>query len=163
MTLIDHLERFLGLIELGWERDADGEQMPFQVVRLGDPSNSETISFASLGLGRYPLASPASGRVIRHELMMLVPATMQSSPVPSLIHQVGSAAIHGQKPLLRSDVIGPYGPLVPGSFLEALYVIVQFATYEGDDGPMVIAWLVPSRGRRLTSSLGGVGRPLKTN
>lgn len=46
-------------------------------------------------------------------------------------------------------MIGPAGALVPGSGLTALYVTMpsyfprDFATFSGDHGEVVIAWLVP--------------------
>lgn len=123
--------------------------MPFQVVRYDQGSGPGTIGFSTLGLGRFPLSSPTSGRAIRHELLMIAPKTMESSAIPSLLLQVGSAAVKGRRALVRGDVIGPYGPLLPGTSLEALYVTSpvyfpdDFAIFEGDDQPVVIAWLAP--------------------
>jgi hypothetical protein len=72
MSLIDHLERYLGEIEAGWSRNADGHEMPFQVARFPKGSHSGTVSFATVGLSRHPLRS-ASGKDIRQELMVIVP------------------------------------------------------------------------------------------
>lgn len=149
MTLVEHLERFLGPLQLGWAVDADGFKMPFQVVRFEKGSGPGTISLATLGLGRHLLTSPTSGREIRHELLILAMKGMESGAIPSLLHQVGSAALRGHRALLRGDVIGPHGPLVAGSSMEALYVTApvyfpdEFATYADAEGPVVIAWLVP--------------------
>lgn len=149
VTLVEHFERFLGPIQVGWAADPSGIEMPFQVVRFERGSGPGTISFATLGLGRYPLTSPTSGRDIRHELLVIAPTDLASSTIPSLLHQVGNAAIRGRRALVRGDVVGPQGPLVAGSTLEALYVTApvyfpdNMATYEGGDSHVVIAWLVP--------------------
>jgi hypothetical protein len=149
MGLVEHFEKGLGQIEVGWSVDADGRRMPFQIVRFPQGSGPGTISFATLGLGRYPLTSPDPDIEIRHELLMLAPESLRDGVLPSLIQQVGEETIHSQRPLLRGDVIGPRGPLIPGSQMEALYVTLpvyfpdEFATCEEDDHTIVIAWLVP--------------------
>lgn len=146
MTLIDHLERYLGEIEGGWSRDADGHQMPFQVARFPHGSGSGTVSFATLGLSRYPLRD-ASGKEIRHELLMIVPERLREGVIPGLLQQVGQESLSAARPLLRGEVIGPRGALVAGSEMEAMYVAIpvylpdDFAVY--DDEQIVIAWLVP--------------------
>jgi hypothetical protein len=148
-VLVDHFERYLGPIQEGWAVDADGAQMPFQIVRFDHGSGPHTVSFATLGLGRYPLPSPSTGRAIRHELLMLAPERLARGPLPSLIQQIGTAAIAGRRALLRGDVIGPHGPVVAGSQMGAFYVAMpayfpdDFATCECEEGSVVIAWLVP--------------------
>jgi hypothetical protein len=123
--------------------------MPFQVVRFAGGSDADSVGYATLGLSRYPLSSPTSGRAIQHELFMLAPESLSPDLVVSLLLQVGSAALRARRALLRGDVVGPAGPLVPGSALTALYVTMpvyfpdDFATFSGDDGDVVVAWLVP--------------------
>lgn len=149
MGLIEHFEEVLGQIELGWSVDADGRRIPFQIVRFPLGSGPGTISFATLGLGRHPLRSPNSAVEIRHELLMLAPESLRDGVLPSLIQQVGEETVHSQRPLLRGDVIGPRGPLIQGSQMEALYVTQpvyfpdEFATCREEYGAVVIAWLVP--------------------
>jgi hypothetical protein len=147
--LTEHLELYLGEIQEGWTRDADGDKMPFQVLRFGRGSGPRTVSFSTLGLSAYGLQSPSTGREIRHELLMIVPEGLASGPVPGLLQQVGIDALTAGRALLRGDVIGPQGPLVCGSAMEALYVGMpvyfpdEFATYVGNDLSIVIAWLIP--------------------
>lgn len=148
MTLVDHLERYLGELEVGWSVDEDGREMPFQVVRFPRGSGSGTVSFATLGLSRYPLRSH-SGKEIRHELLMIVPDRLREGPVPALLQQIGIEVLAAAAPLLRGDVVGPRGSLLQGSPMEAVYVAMpvyfpdEFAVYEDDADPIVIAWLVP--------------------
>lgn len=148
MSLVDHLEGYLGEIEVGWSRDADGHEMPFQVVRFPGGSGSGTVSFATLGLSRYPLAS-SSGKEIRHELLMIVPDGLRDGPIPGLLQQIGTEVLAAARPLLRGEVIGPRGELVAGSRMEAVYVAIpvylpeDFAVYEGDGERVAVVWLVP--------------------
>ncbi len=147
--LTEHLELYLGEIQEGWTRDADGSKMPFQVLRSRRGSGPGTLSFSTLGLSAYSLQSSGTGREIHHELLMIVPEDLASGPVPALLQQVGIDALTAGRALLRGDVIGPRGPLVRGSAMEALYVGMpvylpdEFATYTYDDLSVVIAWLIP--------------------
>jgi suppressor of fused protein SUFU len=148
-TLVEHFERVLGPIHTGWSVDPDGAPMPFQIVRFTGGSDAESVGYATLGLSRYPLSSPTSGRAIRQELFMLASDSLSPDRVVSLLLQVGATALRARRDLLRGDVIGPAGALVPESNLTALYVTMpvyfpdEFATFAGDDGDVVIAWLVP--------------------
>jgi hypothetical protein len=148
-TLVDHFERVLGPIHTGWSVDPDGAPMPFQIVRFAGGADADSVGYSTLGLSRYPLSSPTSGREIRQELLMLAPDSLSPDRVVSLLLQVGSTALRARRALLRGDVIGPAGALVPQSSLTALYVTMPvyfpdaFATFTDEDGDVVIAWLVP--------------------
>ncbi|WP_426297758.1 suppressor of fused domain protein [Arthrobacter sp. R-11] len=123
--------------------------MPFQIVRFSGGSGPDSVAYATLGLSEYPLSSSTSGRAIRQELLMLAPDSLTPDSVASLLLQVGSMALGSRRALLRGDVIGTAGALVPGSELTALYVTMpvcfpdEFATCSGSDGDVVVAWLVP--------------------
>lgn len=149
MALVEHLERYLGAIDVGWKTDADGSALPFQVVRYTRGAGPDTVAFSTLGLSRFGLRSPTSGREIRHELLMVVPESLKDGPVPGLLQQVGMGALKSGRALLRGDLIGPHGPLFPGSSMEALYVAMpayfpdEFASCVEDGQAVAIAWLIP--------------------
>jgi hypothetical protein len=148
-SLVEHFERVLGPVHAGWSVDPDGDEMPFQIVRFSGGSDVDSVGYATLGLSRYPLSSTSSGRAIRQELLMLAPESLAPDRVVSLLLQVGSMALGSRRALLRGNVIGPAGSIVPESDLTALYVTMpvyfpdEFATFAGDDGDVVVAWLVP--------------------
>ncbi len=121
MGLIEHLELYLGEMECGWSRDADGQPMPFQVARFGDPPVPNTVAFSTLGLSRNALRSPVSDKSIHLELLMLVPVSLRDGPVPGVLQQVANELMETGYAVLRGDVIGPRGPLFAGSPVEALY------------------------------------------
>ncbi|MFV0459448.1 MAG: suppressor of fused domain protein [Actinomycetales bacterium] len=123
--------------------------MPFQIVRFAGGSDSDSVGYSTLGLSRRALVSPTSGRRIREELLMLAPEKMPADTVVSLLLQVGTMVLSSGRPLLRGNVIGPSGPLTPGSALTALYVTMpvyfpdDFATFSDATGDVIIVWLAP--------------------
>ena len=123
--------------------------MPFQVVRFAGGSDADSVGYATLGLSQHPLLSPTTGRTIRQELLMLAPESQAPDRVVSQLLQVGSMALGAERALLRGNVIGPAGAILPESELTALYVTTpvyfpdEFATFAGPDGDVVVAWLVP--------------------
>jgi hypothetical protein len=154
MSLPQHLEKFLGTIQGGWSHDADGRKMPFNVVEFAGGPRPNTVTFSTLGLSKTPLRSRTTGKVIHHELVIVIPETMRNGPAPGILQQIGQDAIASEQALLRGDVIGPRGPLFSAdSHMEAFYASIPvyfpdgFATLRDDDRDVVMVWLVPiSRG-----------------
>lgn len=150
MSLPSHLEAYLGPIEAGWQKNADGAEMPFQVARFAKGSGEGTISFATLGLSNHALDGKT--KKIHQELLMIMPETLRDGPVPGILQQVGAAALSSNRALLRGDILGPRGQLFPNSSMEALYVSIpvylpdEFAVYAQGRNEIVMAWLVPISG-----------------
>lgn len=152
-TLTEHFERDLGPIEVGWTSDADGNRLPFQVVKFDRVPLRGLAAFATLGLSRHPVQSRTSGKEIRLELLLLVHADQTSGPFPAILQDIAKETILAGKSILRGDVLGPKGPLTPGSAMEAFYVTApvylpdEFASADEDGNSIVIAWLVPVSGQ----------------
>jgi hypothetical protein len=81
---------------------------------------------------------------------MSVWAGALSVDLQSVLEFVARQLAEGRDPLTRGDVIGPAGPLVPGSPMEALYVcqptyfpddVATFPLAEGGIGRLW--WLIP--------------------
>jgi hypothetical protein len=148
-ALISHLEHYLGAMEGGFQLDEPGSPTPFQVARFPYESDSRTCAFATLGLARFALPSRTSEKEIHHELLMLVPEALAVGPIPGILQQVGLGALSAHGALLRGDVLGPVGPVIDGSSMEALYVSApaylpdEFAACDTEGHRVVIAWLVP--------------------
>jgi hypothetical protein len=124
--------------------------MPFQVVKYDSPTIRLTTAYSTLGLSDHPLRSRTSGRDLRLELIMMIRTTESQFEVPDLLQNVGLQMIQTGSALLRGDVIGPRGPLRPGSNLEALYAALpvyladDFAGCSLGDGlECAIVWLIP--------------------
>ncbi|HEX3956225.1 MAG TPA: suppressor of fused domain protein [Trebonia sp.] len=123
--------------------------MPFQVTRHLEGQVPDSVAFSTVGLSKFELTSRRTRKSIRHELIMCVPDSLRDGSVPGLLQQVGLTTLRSGNALLRGDVIGPAGPVLPGSSLTALYVGVpvyfpdEFAEVEEDGKTIIIAWLVP--------------------
>jgi len=143
--LVEHLEGYLGEIQVGWSHDADGSPLPFQVVRFSPGELAGRAVFSTLGLSATPLLSRTSGRRVRHEVIMIVPDRLRVGPVPGLLQQVGLEILGSGSALLRGDVIGPRGPLFAMTEMEALYasIPVYLPDEFGQHKDVVIVWLIP--------------------
>jgi hypothetical protein len=146
--LIAHLERHLGEIDTGWRANQAGE-VPFSIVRFTHAPGAHFVAYSTLGLSHAALASPEPAKHIHHELIMLVPPSLEAGRVASILEQAGSEALDSGTAYLRGEVIGPRGPLFPNSQLEALYVAIpvylpdEFAVCRENGRDIVLAWLVP--------------------
>lgn len=149
VTLIEHIESFLGGIDAGWSEGVDGQKMDFQVVRCPMGVSVDTVAFLTLGLSCHRLTSRVSGKVIHHELLMVVSGHLHTGYVPGLLQQVAAEQLLAGEALVRGQVLAPRGALVEGSELEAIYVGVpvclpdEFGTYRGTNEDVIFAWLIP--------------------
>jgi hypothetical protein len=148
--VIAHLERFCGPIARGWTTDPGGNQMPFQIVEMQGGPIAGTITYATLGLGKIPLGSRRSEKLVRHELVMLSRSNAKPGNLLPILQQVAMEAVQRNEALLRGEVIDPCrGRLFEGSTVTALYVSIpvyfpnEFASVEDDAGTVIFAWLIP--------------------
>lgn len=138
------LERYLGIIQQGWKHDTDGNAMTFQLIQCKQGMLPNVITYGTLGLSHHLFQG------IRQELFIMVDENENQSFFPSILHQVAMMAYSTHRPFLRGEVIGPYGPMIPDSKMEAFYVAAptylpdEFHIYEdGTPPPIVQVWLVP--------------------
>jgi hypothetical protein len=150
MGLIEHLEARLGAITGGWSRDPDGRPRGFRVAGFSKGVIPGVESFSTIGLSRYELVSPRSGRQLRLELVAGERGGSDMAYLPGLVGQLADEILGAGQALLRGDVIGPRGPLVPGSKMEAWYAAAPvyyddgFAAVDLEDGHRAaIVWIVP--------------------
>lgn len=150
MGLIEHLEARLGLVTGGWSKDADGRPWPFRVAAFAGGALPGVRSFSTIGLSKDDLVSPRSGRKLRLELLAGERGGPGTDFLPGLVGQVAEEVVTSGRAVLRGDVIGPRGPLVPGSRMEAWYAASpvyyddDFAGVDLDDGHRAaIVWLAP--------------------
>jgi hypothetical protein len=145
--LVEHLERFLGEIEMGWRVPTLPNRQVIQVVRFSRTAFGGT-AFATLGLSRQALRSRVSDRTIHQELLMIVSAPADRK-VPAVLAQLASEVSMSEDAILRGDVIGPRGALFDDSAMEALYATVpvylpdEFGVLDRGSRPVVVSWLVP--------------------
>ncbi|GAA2114870.1 suppressor of fused domain protein [Actinomadura alba] len=153
MNLIDHLESRLGRIMHGWSYNPDGRPMPFRVAECSGGELPNVNTYVTVGLSETHLPSRVSDKSIHQELMISVPSDQADGPYPALLQQIGCHLIREESALLRGDVVGPYGPILEGSPLEAFYASLpvhhdnDFAVVEPDEEgrafAIALTWLIP--------------------
>ena len=153
-NIVLHLESHLGRIEKGWSKDETGKPMRFQVAKFVNGTLPGCSKYCTVGLSHFELASSVSGKIIRQEILFLSKAELGDRNIPGILQQVGDEALNRARAYLRGDVIGPRGPLIDGSQMEALYVAMpvyfpeSFYSCQSDEAvSIVIAWLVPISSR----------------
>lgn len=149
-SIITHYEKYLGEILHGWRSGPDGGETAFDVVQFKGGPIAGTSTFATVGLSKFKLASRASAKVIRQELLIMAKTSYGTRSIPGLLQQVGGEMIARCAAYLRGEVISPRGRLFKGCNFEALYVTMPtyfpdpFASFEVEIGETgVVAWLVP--------------------
>jgi hypothetical protein len=146
--LIGHLEGQLGSIDGGWSETVSGERLLFKVLRFVDVPMAGGSTFATFGMSDVELALP-SGKGVRQELLFSCHRAGHAKPIPGLLHVVGEDLLRAGRALARGDVIGPAGPLFPGSSLTALYSSTPVVFPEslhvwvGSTPATVFVWLIP--------------------
>ena len=149
-SLIEHYEKYFGVIQHGWSKSADAIDMPFQVVECQEGTFKGVSCFATLGMSNYELGASVSGKAIRQELFLAAPTSLGARNIPAVLQQIGNETINRGLAYLRGDVIGPRGCLFEGAAFQAIYVTMPvyfpeaLKTFQGEEGcEIVIAWLVP--------------------
>lgn len=152
-TVYEHLEKFAGEISGGWSSDPDGNKSPFQIVQTAGGPHLGTTTFSTLGLSKFALPDGQTGheaRLIRHELIMVVPKDAVPGNIAGILLQAGMDAISRNAAYLRGEMLGPKGALFEGYEPRALYACIpvyfpeEFAVVNSEEsGDVVFVWLVP--------------------
>ena len=109
---------------------------------------AEAQSYVTIGLSTYVLTSP-SKRDSRMELLGASYKRFEELRPEGNLLTVAHDLIQEHRPLLRGEVIGPRGPIVPGSVLEAYYCALPvyfpdgLASFHGTVPRTNNMWLVP--------------------
>jgi Suppressor of fused protein (SUFU) len=146
--LVEHYESVLGTIDSAWSALGDDDAVRFSVLRFRGAPMRGAETLATLGLSHTRLALPR-GRAVRQELVVTCYERFAGDDLAALLQAVGEDVLDKGTALLRGEVLGPAGQLLPDTALTALYVSVpavfpdQLHGYEGSDPETVIVWLVP--------------------
>ena len=148
MNIIDHLELYLGEIDVGYQGD-DSTPAGMQVVRFGPNSPFEgATTLVTLGLCRSHLSQP-TGAALHQELLLHFRNDRQPGNAPAILFQVSAELIRRGVGLHRGDVLGPRGSLFGRGHASALYAAApmllpdDFAVYREGEVSVVLTWLVP--------------------
>jgi hypothetical protein len=143
--LIAHVERELGPIMRGLTSDRT-PGIPVAIIE--DRPVPGATAYCTLGLSKHCFHS-AAGRKFRQELLGCSWHRFDELAPEAILSAVAEELLATHTALVRGEVIGPRGPLVAGSALEALYCSqpVYFsdalATFAGSEPATVFVWLVP--------------------
>ena len=149
MGLVEHLETYLGEIQMGWRWDLDGIEQQIQVVKFDAGPIAETATFTTLGLSRVDLHSSVSGMPLRQELLMMARFSDLPLPISRIMRTVTREVVKTGHTLLGGQIIGPAGRLFPNFRFEALYVTGpayfpdEFSRCIEDGYSVDIVWLIP--------------------
>jgi len=115
--LIAHVERHLGKIARRSYVSSDGG---VQAVIVESRPTDDATSYVTLGLSNHVLAA-ASGRQVRQELLGASYSRFAELNPEANLLTVAHNLLEAHRAALRGNVIGPAGPITPGSSLEAYY------------------------------------------
>jgi len=146
MTLVEHLEQYLGEIDGGWKDPQS--QNSVQVVVFYDQPFEDINTYTTLGLSDYLFVSPAE-TPCRQELVFTAYKNFDSQKVASFLSTFADSVILSHTPLLRGGVIGPSAPIILGSPLNSIYSAVpmifpeNFGVYRESIPKTIFPWVIP--------------------
>jgi hypothetical protein len=142
--LIRYLEDHLGPISSGFK--VEGERV--QLSRFENQPVHGATTLTTLGLSNHELHL-ADGGSLREELIVAARKESEIDYLGRALHGIAKDILERHHALLRGDVLGPRGPVVPDSTLEAFFCIhpaywpESFDLFEGPEFEVGFLWLVP--------------------
>ena len=152
VSIITHMEHYLGPVVDGWKTTGDGEVLAFPLARFSPTPQPGWSVMATLGLSALSLKQP-SGRGVRQELLICWPDEAMDDSVPSHLYAVGKTIMAtGEAIGLGSVLPLPGNPTLPSGSAKpwfGWYLTLPFflpesgAICPGTDPATVLSWLVP--------------------
>jgi hypothetical protein len=146
--VLDHVEKHLGSLAGAWSEQSDGTCLPFKILLFKDQPLDDLITFVTLGISEEVLPL-RTGRTIRQELVFSAHARFAFWNLAGLVSEIGKELLQTKRSLLRGDVLGPAGPIVPGATLDAIYCGIpiffpdRFHQSNATDPATVFVWCIP--------------------
>jgi hypothetical protein len=145
MSIITHLESYLGLIDKGWKDPAIGTRL--QVVSFKDVPFDGARTYSTLGLSDHVLA--IRDRYIRQELIFSAYERFDHDQIASFLGTFAETVAKDHRALDRI-VIGPSAPIIRGVLLNSVYITQpsvyneSLAFYDGpEDTRTAVSWVIP--------------------
>lgn len=149
MTIIEHLERYLGPIAEGWmDHAASDDGIRVRIVRFAHAPYDGATTFCTIGHSGH-IAEMGDGRMVRQELLFSTTANYPADQVASFLLTLSTYLRSRTKALLRGEVIGPSTPIFPGVTVNAVYASMPvifpqgLELYSESTPPTVLVWLIP--------------------
>jgi hypothetical protein len=151
-VLIDHLERRLGQMTISWSGEPRKGLPTFNVGGFAGGTFVDTVSYATLGLGKVPLHNPGYDRHFFLEFVTSErgPCDPSNSDFVAVLGFMWSRCVDSREAVLRGGVIALPPGLELGSRFTHLYAALPVYYDDGfmsvvvENGDSVaIVWLVP--------------------
>ncbi|PKR48927.1 suppressor of fused domain protein [Thalassospira marina] len=146
MSIIDHIESYVGPIQEGWKDKRSG--LNIQIIRCCDEIDESVDHFLSLGFSDFVLeVSPEKNA--RHEFLFSVRFFDDYSLVFSFLMTICEAVIVRAKAVLRGQYIRLPADVAAEMGFDALYCSIPmlqdhgFSGYDKVDPPVIFVWLIP--------------------
>jgi hypothetical protein len=117
--VLRHLRAHLGEIAVRYSTHADGRPMRFEVLGFKDHPRRGATTFVTFGLCALEL--PVQNGFVREELVLATWDRFLVQDIPALLLMVAGTIADRQTAVIRGQVLGPRGPIFPGSTASALY------------------------------------------
>jgi hypothetical protein len=146
--LFAHFEAHLGPLQTRFTLPSEPSLMPCQYLRFDDTPLAGASTILTLGLSRHTLLQP-SGRPVRQELLMSAYSQTVTPPLVGAMDVIARELDERHRPLLRGQLIGPRGSVLPETCIEAFiamnpwYWDDEFSYFDGVDPPVYVVWLIP--------------------
>jgi hypothetical protein len=146
--VIRHIEAHLGRIDPAvgtWRWRRRGRSTLQAAFR--DRPRPGAVTVCSLGVGHHALCSTRGH--VRQELLLACWGRFLSAELAGLLTAAAGYALEPHVALSPGQVLGPAGPLIPGSGLEALLCLeprlhpATLAVCAATEPPTEFVWLVP--------------------
>lgn len=146
MTIIEHVEKYLGEIDQGW-KDNDSDE-GLQIVSFEDCPGETVTTFLSLGLSNHVL-NLSETKTVRQELVFSVYSMTISNMVVSFLLSLCEAILNRRKAVLRGEVVPLSTDIAKRIGFDAVYCSIpvffddEFSSYDDSSPPTVIVWMLP--------------------
>lgn len=145
MTIVEHMENYLGKIAAGWR---DNDESEIQIVSFNDAPDESVSTFTSLGMSKKILKISET-KTVRQELLFSVYSMNVSNMIVSFLLSICEAILNRKKAVLRGEVIPLHNSLSKRVGFDAVYCTIpvlfddKFCTYEASSPSTVIVWILP--------------------
>lgn len=148
MSLIEHIESYLGKISEGWKDN--NSDIGLQVVAFREaPALAQTV-YMTIGLSRHEFAIGDKKRV-RQELVLPVQDTTPPTTIVSWLFTICETILKHHVGVLRGQVLRLSAEAAQIVGFDAAYcaipvfsdIDIGFATFRDSDPPTVIVWVIP--------------------
>ena len=146
MSIINHVETYLGEIDSAWKPDSTFYGISVSRF-LNQPADSMS-TYVTFGLSHHKLLLTGNKEVCQ-ELMLTTLNNIPGDEIASFLLRISDLVLSKHEGLLRGQVIGPGKPLFSGSSMNAVYASIPvifdegLATFKGSSPATVMVWLIP--------------------